>query len=554
MRKTKLLLVVACALAALCAFATPAFAVSGVEAVDVDPVEKTATLDALVADEADETDKAIDISSGSLTLSQTSYYYQGWSIRPDVTVRVGGKTLSSYYYSVTYENNNAPGTGIVTVTGRSPEYTGTLRAVFEIKERLDLSAAAITLPRNSYTYQGEYIEPVPTVRIGGETIDPEEYTVSYRDNYNVGTATVTVRAISERLTGSGQTTFEITKQGIKVSLSRTSYTYTGDRIEPDVTVKAGDETLSWYEYDVSYSNNVNAGTATVTVTCNSSNYGGTAKTTFKINPVKISHCYMDSVTYTGKKRVPGVYIYTSRTDDYGDSYSVYTPLKQGRDYTIKVSGGAKKIGKYTATIKFKGNYTGTAKKTYKILPKDPVVKKTKTLSASSVSARWSKVKGADGYRVYRYNAKKGKYTLYRTTKSNSCTIARDSKDDHEVSFYVKAYKKAGKKTYLSQYGGYGWEYLKLTAPSFSVKKTDFNRIEIRFKSSFCYQVQVSSNKSFKKGSYPEFVQSWRGYTDTVTGSYSSGEKIYIRARAYYYDKNGTLKVSPWSKTKSVTPY
>lgn len=308
---------------------------------------------------------------------------------------------------------------------------------------------------------------------------------------------------------------------------------------------------------MTYSNNTNAGTATVTVTASDSyysDYTGTLKKTFKINPKKMTSCYIENAAYNGKKKEPPVYAMLPTYDSYYDEYyDSYTKLKKGRDYTIKVSGGRKKIGKYTATITFKGNFTGKVKKKFKILPKSTSIKKTKTLSTSKISVRWGKVKGVSGYKVYRWNSKKSKYTLYLTTKKTSCTTKRASAYDQSVSFYVKPYKKVGKKTYSSEYYAYGSEYLKPSKPAFSIKRTDFGRFEVRFKAAGNYQIQISSNKKFKSG-YPEFVKDWKGYTSTLNCyNYTSGEKVYVRARAYYY-KNGNLKVGPWSSAKGVTPY
>ncbi len=61
-------------------------------------------------------------------------------------------------------------------------------------------------------------------------------------------------------------------------------TYTGSAIEPSIEVKDGETTLVLNtDYTVAYSNNTNAGTATVTVTAvEGSNYSGTATKTFNI--------------------------------------------------------------------------------------------------------------------------------------------------------------------------------------------------------------------------------------------------------------------------------
>ena len=72
--------------------------------------------------------------------------------------------------------------------------------------------ATIELSGAPFTYTGSAIEPTATVKDGGTTISPSEYTVSYSANTNAGTATVTVtNRDGGNYTVSGSTTFEIQK-------------------------------------------------------------------------------------------------------------------------------------------------------------------------------------------------------------------------------------------------------------------------------------------------------------------------------------------------------
>ena len=81
--------------------------------------------------------------------------------------------------------------------------------------------------------------------------------------------------------------------------------YTGSAIEPDVTVKDGETTLDLDEdYEVTYSNNVNAGTATVTIT-GKGNYSGETAATFTIvNPVTTSYVDATGTLHDGVEAVP----------------------------------------------------------------------------------------------------------------------------------------------------------------------------------------------------------------------------------------------------------
>ena len=72
--------------------------------------------------------------------------------------------------------------------------------------------ATVTVSGGSLTYTGDPLKPNVIVKDGDTVISPEEYDVSYRDNVNAGTATVTVRnKAGGNYTVSGGTTFEIGK-------------------------------------------------------------------------------------------------------------------------------------------------------------------------------------------------------------------------------------------------------------------------------------------------------------------------------------------------------
>ena len=107
-----------------------------------------------------------------------------------------------------------------------------------------------------------------------------------------GTGTTTIRATMSATDAysSDYATFSLTVNaasltGAMVTLSQTSYDYDGAAKEPTVSaVILNGKVLTSSDYDVSYADNVNAGTATVTVT-GKGYYTGTASQTFTINSV-----------------------------------------------------------------------------------------------------------------------------------------------------------------------------------------------------------------------------------------------------------------------------
>ena len=153
-----------------------------------------------------------------------------------------------------------------------------------------VTTPTITLGTNSFTYNGSAHTPaVSSVNDGSATIPASEYTVSYSNNKNAGTATV---AIADKDGGnyivSGTKTFTINPKSLTtptITLATTSYTYDGTAKQPAISyVKDGETTVPASEYTVSYSNNINAGTATVTISDKAGgDYTISGSKTFTIN-------------------------------------------------------------------------------------------------------------------------------------------------------------------------------------------------------------------------------------------------------------------------------
>ncbi len=132
-----------------------------------------------------------DITTCTATLSASSYTYDGTAKKPTVTVKNGSTTLKSGTdYTVAYKNNTNAGTATVTITGKG-SYTGTASKTFTIK-KASIANFTATLSASTYTYNGSAKKPTVTVKNGSKTLTSSDYTVAYKNNTAVGTATVTV--------------------------------------------------------------------------------------------------------------------------------------------------------------------------------------------------------------------------------------------------------------------------------------------------------------------------------------------------------------------------
>ena len=144
----------------------------------------------------------ISISKASVTLSTSTYAYDGKAKKPGVTVKLNGKTLKNGTdYTVSYSNNTKVGTATVKITGKG-NYTGSVSKTYSIKNNFK-KATVSGISTKAFT--GKNITQSITVKYNGKALkNGTDYTVSYSSNKNIGTATV-------KIAGKGSYTGTITK-------------------------------------------------------------------------------------------------------------------------------------------------------------------------------------------------------------------------------------------------------------------------------------------------------------------------------------------------------
>ncbi len=317
----------------------------------------------------------VGIGNGSAKVSLSRKYYfcvslvpQGGKMWPDSVVKLeDGCTVP--LTSVDGLSVSVNGKTVAKSKAYVRYYSGTneLRVFAPAQFSIDIAAAKVTGIAASTPYTGKVIKPVPTVKAYGKTLTAgKDYKVTYSNNKNAGKATVKITGLGD-FTGTVVKHIKITKAPLKtVKVVNPSLPYTGKKHTPILTVKAvldgKSKTLSKAtDYTVSYTNNLNAGTAKVTVK-GKGNYTGTLTTTFKINRLKLSTATavlsQTTMKYTGKALKPGV---TVKIKVDGKTVT----LVNGTDYTVTYANNVK-VGTATVTVKGKGNYTGTITLTFKI--------------------------------------------------------------------------------------------------------------------------------------------------------------------------------------------
>ena len=153
-----------------------------------------------------------------------------------------------------------------TFTPDSEEYaTVTDTATVEVAPK-SIEGAVITLESADLEYNAAEQSP----KITGVALEKWTENITYRI-VSGNTATNVNDSLTLTIEGTGNYTgkaavkWKITPREVTPAIEVASCTYTGDALEPTVTLKDGNEVIPTDEYTVEYSNNTNAGTGRVTI-------------------------------------------------------------------------------------------------------------------------------------------------------------------------------------------------------------------------------------------------------------------------------------------------
>ena len=587
------------------------------------------------------------LKNASVSISPTGYTYTGNRIEPDklaendptnysFDVRLDGTPLSreTDYYVEYYSNVNA-GTATAVVTGKG-NYTDSTQQTFTIEGK-SITKTTITLSGTSFEYTGSEITPSVTVKDGDDyLVKGTNYALTYTDNVSAGVGKVIITGLNEY---SGTTTrgFEIkakasdssgdssgdssttpgttpstdtdtsktvTISSVSLAGGNASLPYTGGVQQPAIIVKdTSENTVSSAGYTTSYTNNVNIGSATVTVNAKGVvggvTYIGSADTTFNITACTLSDSNVTlsdtAYIYDGTAKTPTV------TVKVGDR-----PLVQGTDYTYVYNNNIS-VGTGSVTVTGKGNYTGTATQTFTIIDENNAsVKKLESMTLSFTTATYTgssimptvTVKDVNGnivptagYSVeYKNNINvttenslatvtvKGKGSLvsgyyYSGTLTSAFTITRASLSGATISLSQSAYTYDGTQKMptvtvsknsrtLTRDTDYTLEYSNnINVGTATVTITGIGNYTGTATKQFTINAASSSDDESNSGStteenlykvssvalsYKVVTYSGGSKTPTVTARNTSGAKISETYYDVYYDDNinvGTATVS-----------
>ena len=264
---------------------------------------------------------------------------------------------------------------------------------------------------------------------------------------------------------------------------------------------------------------------------------GLKGTQYNYNTVKLS--------WTKQEGVSGyvIYQYNSKTKKYKKVKSVSSKynyayikfLKNGSTYKFKVraylKGSKTTYGSYSSAVSVKAAVPTPSVKT--------------SVTYNTVKLSWSKVKDADGYRIYKYDSAKKKWvTAVKSTTKTSYNF-KDLKTGTTYQYRVKAYQKTSKSTYWSSYKTVKATPTLAKPASFKEGVSSLNSLTFTWG-------KVSGATGYKVYRYNFDTKKWETLKNTSKPTYTdtgltAGTKYSYRVKAYK-KVSGGYTYSPVSST------
>ena len=334
--------------------------------------------------------------------------------------------------------------------GKGSGSTNIYCAVYDKKLSIPVSVSGLTFELDStrYQYTGRAITPtVKNVKAGNTSLSIGSYRVTYANNTNIGTATVTVTGLGSYSSYSASKSFTIyCDHPNTILISGTAATCTQSGISNGAkcslcgSIVTRQETIAPLGHAYTYSV-ITPATLTdegeLAYTCTRC---GISSSAIIAHPEKFE-LSRTAYKYADKEYRPAVTIYDANGS-----------VIDKANYTVAYSNN-RNVGTGTAIVSFKNQYSGTKKLSFKINPAGTSISKL-TAGKKAFTASWKKqTTQTSGYQLQ--YAKQSSFTGAKTVtiSKNSSTKKTIKKLTSKKKYFVRirTYKTVGGKKYYSSW-------------------------------------------------------------------------------------------------------
>ncbi|MDC7289105.1 hypothetical protein NXH76_14950 [Blautia schinkii] len=299
-----------------------------------------------------------------------------------LTIKKGSSTTSTPIepsdYEISYENNINAGIATLVVKGKN-SYAGSRKTIsFNIAPASVSSITKNTEVELINASDAKDYKAAMNVVVKAKNTAGKEFTLTEGADYSVEysfdesnkvgekvVATITVTNPNFKGTSSVSTVVSssIAAAILKpdyIKLKETNFVYNGKPVTPEFDIVIGGKVINPAYYEASYTNNVNAGTATLTVTGDKKNYSGTAKIDYTITPANANT--LKGVIPTEQYRGYSIEVSPDKIDLTLNGEKVDVASNFNLSFGENLN-----IGEGTVTLTPKnGNFTGTKTLTFQI--------------------------------------------------------------------------------------------------------------------------------------------------------------------------------------------
>ncbi|MDO4340104.1 MAG: hypothetical protein Q4C91_18765 [Eubacteriales bacterium] len=554
---------------------------------------------------------AKSLTSSDITVENiANQKYTGKLIEPKVTVKDGSYTLvEGTDYELTYKNNRSAGTATVTIKGLTAKgrYTDNVSKTFVIENKSIEDAKFLKKGAyvSSYTDLNSYKESdyvlTSSLYDNGRAVKAEfdvvdannnllregyDYTVAYKNNTEVGTATIIITGKGD-YEGTLEGTFEILGKGISghfVEKSIPAQTYTGEEIKPEVTfVPDTPNLVLGRDYEIIYEYNIEPGKCEnaddvddkgpKVVAHGIGQYAGYVKIGFEIKKadINVANVTAKDAVYAGGKVAEAEITVTNPASGKA--------LIEGTDYSVEYVSGKEvgDTGKAVLTLKNNKCYTfsgdesnnATITVTYNIVAKDLKDVTVETIADQTVTGEQIKPvltvknddvvmkEGIDYQVTYGENKAAGVGTAVITPVADN----KNYTGSKEVTFnIVEAQPEVGKAMITDVVvkgnvaspvlsgrvdGATGYDFVIATEEDYKNGRVDVSKNILTTKTNFYY---------VQEGTYYAYCHAWKRGEDgkKVFGAWSNLYKFEVTATTPATPKINSVKVSGSTVTVTYT--
>lgn len=319
-------------------------------------------------------------------------------------------------------------------------------------------------------------------------------------------------------------------------------TYTGKAITQSIKLMDGSKTLiAGTDYVVKYTDNINAGTATVVIVGNGK-YEDSIVKQFTIARKSAASSTVTlantKYTYTGKAIKPAVTVKNGTNK-----------MTLNKDYKVSYSSNTK-VGTATVTVTFINNYKGTIKKTFKIVPPKVTLNTQSKFTSNSITLSWKKVSNVSGYEIYRSATKNGTFKKVATVSGYKTTYMQKSLSAGKRYYYkVRAFKTVGTTKVYGDFSNKISSVTKTKATTVKLTTTSKKAVISWSKVSGAqgYEVYMASSKN---GTYKKIGTKGSSVVKMTKTGLTSGKTYYFKVKSYKLVA-GKKAYSDYSTVKSV---